>query len=80
MAIVVISALQRGVAGSGVIPLMFGMIAFLLWVANAHDAFREAIGTPSLAILKGRMFVWVVLGILGLLMVMLLTAAMRARG
>jgi hypothetical protein len=78
--IVLISALQKGVPGANTIPILFGAIAFFLWVVNAHDAFREAVGVPSQVILKGRMFVWVVLGILGLLMLMLFTAAMQARG
>ena len=78
-AIVLLAGVQGGVAGSGSIPILFGVVAFALWIVNAHDAYREASNEPGQVLLKGRMFLWVVLGILALLMILLFSAAMRAQ-
>jgi hypothetical protein len=46
----------------------------------AHDAYQEARGHSAATLLKGRVFMYVVLGLLGLLFVMLVGAAFQARG
>jgi hypothetical protein len=69
-------ALQKG--GSSVIVMVFGMASVALWVLAAHDAYREATHEPKAVILKGRAFMYVVLGLLMLLIVLLMGAGLKA--
>ncbi|MEA2453002.1 MAG: hypothetical protein QOG04_1712 [Actinomycetota bacterium] len=75
---VVLVAVIAGIAGSTLMALVFGVAAMCLWGVAAHDAYREARGETSAVILKSRIFVYVVLGLLLLMFVMLVSAAMRA--
>ena len=70
-------ALQKG--GSNVIVMVFGFAALVFWMLSAHDAYREASHEPKAVILKGRMFMYVVLGLLMLLIVLLMGAGLKAR-
>ena len=69
-------ALQKG--GSSVIVLVFGIASVALWVLAAHDAYREATHEPKAVILKGRAFMYLVLGLLMLLIVLLMGAGLKA--
>lgn len=71
-------AVQR--KGGILLAITFGLAAIVLWLVSAHDAYREASGEPKLVILKGRLFLYVVLGLLLLLMVLLVATAIQARG
>ncbi len=62
------------------LSLAFGMSAFGLWVAAAHDAHREASGEPGRVLLKNNAFLYVVLGLLCLLFAVLLVSFFNARG
>ena len=73
-------ALVAAIAGSTLMAAAFGLATFALWTLAAHDAYREASGDASRVILKNRVFVYVVLGLLMLMMVMLVTAGMRVNG
>jgi hypothetical protein len=57
----------------------FGVVAFVLWLISAHDAFREARNEGAQALLKGRVFLWVTLGLLGFLFTMIVAAGLSAR-
>jgi hypothetical protein len=74
LATVVIGAVQ----GSPLVWLTFGAASFGLWVIAAHDAYREATDKGRGVILQGRMFLWLVLGLLGLLLLVVVATAMRA--
>jgi hypothetical protein len=76
--LVVLFALFQG--GRGTLPaaLAFGAAAFLLWVAAAHDAFREAQGAPESALVKPKHFLFLVLGLLGLQVGALVAGAVAA--
>jgi len=76
--VVLVSVLQKG-AGSGLIAVVFGLVAFALWAAAAHDAYREAQHQASQVLLKGKVFLYLVLGLLGLLMVLLVGAGLAGR-
>ena len=76
--VVLISALQGGVAGSGAIPILFSLVAFCLWVVGAHDAYREARFESHLVILKPRYFLYLVMGLLLLLFAAVVAASLRA--
>lgn len=76
---VVFTALIGAIQGSVMLGAVFGIAAVALWAVAAHDAYREASGAPSAVLLKGRTFLYVVLGLLLLLMVMLFLGAMQAR-
>ncbi len=78
--VVLISLLQRGQAGSALISVVFGIAATGLWAAAAHDAYREARDEASQVLLKGKVFLYLVLGLLVLLLVLLLSSGLRARG
>lgn len=77
---VVLTALLGAIQGTIPITLVFGLAAVALWVLAAHDAYREAQGDPASAILKGRLFMYVVMGLLGMLFVMLVATAMQGSG
>jgi len=65
--------------GKGMLlAIAFGVIAFCLWVISAHDAFREASGSPALALIKGRHFLYLVLGLLGLQISMVFIVALSS--
>ncbi len=73
-----IGAIQQ--KGGGIISLTFGIVGVGLWGITAHDAYREASGTPKLVILKGRLFLYLVLGLLLLLLILLVSAGIRVGG
>jgi hypothetical protein len=77
---VVFTALLGAVQRTIPLALVFGIAAIALWVVAAHDAYQEARGHSAATLLKGRVFMYVVLGLLGLLFVMLVGAAFQARG
>jgi ribosomal protein L40E len=78
--VVFVAALQRGAASSNLVMVVFGVVAFGLWGVGAHDAYREARKERALVILKGKIFFYLVLGLLLLLIALLMSAAMRANG
>lgn len=71
------TAIQGG--SSRIIAVIFGLAAFGLWAVAAHDAYREATSDPRAVILKPRMFLYVTLGLLGLLFVLIVLAALSAQ-
>ena len=79
---VVTVALLSGLQGrSGVAwttAILFGLIAFCLWLIAAHDAYREATGARSAVILKGRMIVYLVIALLVLMMILLVFGTLAA--
>lgn len=75
--IVLLAGLQDG-AGSGLIAIVFGAASFGLWIVTAHDAYREASHDPGAVILKGRTFLFTVLGLLLMLLGMLVVSGLRA--
>lgn len=74
---VVLVAILAAVGGSVLMAAIFGLAAFVLWVLAAHDGYREARGETSAVILKPRMFVYVVIGLLLLMVTMLVTTSFR---
>lgn len=76
--VVAVSVLQKG-AGSGLIAAVFGLAAFALWAIAAHDAYREARHEERAVLLKGKLFLYTVLGLLALLMVLLVGAGLSGR-
>lgn len=77
---VVMVALIGAVMGSLALAIPFGLVAFALWFLAAHDAYREAQGDTRAVILKGRMFVYLVMGLLMLMVVLLVSAGIRGAG
>ena len=75
---VVMVALLAAIAGATVMAVVFGMAAFVLWMVAAHDAYREARGESQMVLLKPRVFVYLVLGLLMLMIVLLVSAGFRA--
>ena len=76
--VLLLSYLQRGDPGSSLIAVVFGFVAFALWGVAAHDAYREARREETLVLLKGRAFLYLVLGLLVLLLILLTVAGLRA--
>lgn len=77
--VVLVSLVQRGEGGSTLIGIVFALVATALWAASAHDAYREARNEPNQALIKGKVFLYLVLGLLMLLMVMLTASGLSAR-
>jgi ribosomal protein L40E len=76
--VLLVSFLQRGDPGASLIAVVFGLVAFALWGVAAHDAYREARREETLVLLKGRAFLYLVLGLLVLLLILLTVAGVRA--
>ena len=77
--VVLVAVFQRG-PGSAPVGVVFGLAATALWGVSAHDAYREARHESSQVLLKGKVFLYLVLGLLVLLMVLLMSSGLRARG
>src|SRR5918992_3019052 len=75
--VLVVSFLQRGEAGAGLIAVVFGLVASALWAVAAHDAYREARREEALVLLKGRAFLYLVLGLLVLMLILMTVAGVR---
>jgi hypothetical protein len=71
----VIAGLSVEAAGARVLAVVFVLIAFGMWGVSAHDAFREAQNQQRLTILKGRAFLYLVVGLLALLFLQLFLGA-----
>lgn len=76
--VALLSMIQRG-PGSGAIGVVFSIAATALWGLAAHDAYREARHEESMVILKGKVFLYLVLGLLVVLMVLLTSAGLSGR-
>ncbi|MGH2817886.1 MAG: hypothetical protein ACRDJS_05435 [Actinomycetota bacterium] len=79
LVVVFVSFLQRGDPGASLIAAVFGLVAFALWGVAAHDAYREARREETLVLLRGRAFLYLVLGLLALLMILLTVSGLQAR-
>lgn len=76
---VVLTALIGAIQGATLLAVVFGVAATGLWLLAAHDSYREALGEPNAVILKGKLFLYLVLGLLVLLFILLFTAALSTR-
>lgn len=63
---------------SKIFAAVFSLVATGLWLAAAHDAFREASGRQSQVLLRGRRYLYVTGTLVGLLFLMLLGGAATA--
>jgi hypothetical protein len=77
--VAVVAAFAAEQASGRLVTILFGLIAFGLWGVAAHDAYRAARKERDRIILKGRGFLFLVLGLLGLLLLVLVGSALRAR-
>ena len=75
---VVLVAILAAIAGSMLMGVVFGLVALGLWIAAAHDAYREARHESAAVILRGRTFLYLVLGLLLLMVVLLVAAGVQA--
>jgi hypothetical protein len=76
--VALLAALQGHTGLSFVTAAVFGLIALALWMVAAHDAYREAMHQQGAVILKGRMIVYLVMGLLMLMMVLLVFGTLAA--
>lgn len=79
MSVVLVSLLTRGRNNTTTLAVTFGLVSAALWLISAYDAFREARGETDQVLLKGRIFLYMVLGLLMLLFFMLVSAGLNAR-
>jgi hypothetical protein len=77
--VVVVAAFQRGAASSNVILVTFGLASIMLWGVTAHDAYREARDERTLVVMKGKIFLYTVLGLLLMLVAIVMSAMMKAQ-
>lgn len=77
--VAVVGLLDKDVPGSLLMAGLFGSVALLLWIVAAHDAFREATNDTARVLLRGRRFLYLVLGLMALLFVAMLVALTTAR-
>lgn len=77
--VTIVGMLDRDVPGSLAMAAMFGIAALGLWLLAAHDAFREATDEPEKVLLRGRRYLYLVLGLMVLLFIVMFLALMSAR-
>jgi ribosomal protein L40E len=77
--VALVGILDNDVPGSLAMATVFGLVGLALWVIAAHDAFREATNDTGRVLLRGRRFLFVVLGLMALLFVAMFVALMAAR-
>ena len=77
--VTVVGILDKSVPGSLLMATIFGIAALVLWLVSAHDTYREASNEPDKVILRGKRFLYLVLGLMALLFVVMFIALMTAR-
>lgn len=77
--VAVVAAFAGEQASGRLVTIMFAAVAFALWGIASHDAYRAARREKDRVILKGRGFLFLVLGLLGLLLLVLVGSALGAR-
>ena len=77
--VVIVGILDKDVPGSLVMASIFGIAALGLWMIAAHDAFREASNDTGRVLLRGKRFLYVVLGLMALLFIAMFIALLTAR-
>jgi hypothetical protein len=75
-----IALFSGGGGAAAPVTVIFGLAAVALWLTAAHDAYREARNQSSLVLLSGRRFLYVTLGLIGVLFVVMTVGALGARG
>jgi hypothetical protein len=80
VAVALIAAFAGEQSSGRLITILFGFVAFALWGVAAHDAYRSARREKSRVILKGRGFMFLVLGLLGVLLLIVVGSALNAGG
>jgi len=78
VAVALVGALADGVPGSLLLAAVFGLAAFALWAGGAHDAYRSARNEDDLVLLRGRRYMYVTFGLMGVLMTGLVIALVSA--
>jgi hypothetical protein len=76
----VVAGFTQTESGGGVVAAIFVIVAMGLSLVSAHDAYREARHEAGAVILKGRNFLYLVMGLLLLLMMILVVTGLQARG
>ena len=79
LSVVAMGVLSGARGRTSIVAVTFGVVAFGLWLVGAHDSYREARGESKLTLLRGKAFLYVVLGLLMLLFFLLLGAGLNAR-
>jgi len=77
--VTLVGILDRDVPGSLGMAAIFGVAALGLWLVAANDAYREARAEPDKVLLRGRRYLYVVLGLMAILFVVMFLALMSAR-
>lgn len=67
------------IPGSAGLAIIFGFSATGLWLVAAHDAYRSSGGSEALVILRGRRYLYVTVGLLGILFMGLVLATFASR-
>lgn len=79
VAVALIAAFAGEQASGRLVTILFGLVAFGLWAVASHDAYRAARKEKDRVILRGRGYLFLVLGLLGLLLLILVGSALGAR-
>ena len=78
VAVAIFAAVQAAPQAK-IMAVLFGLIATGLWMLAAHDSYREASNAPRMVLLKGKFFLYLVLGLLTLSIVMIFATVLGAR-
>jgi hypothetical protein len=74
-----IFAAAQGASQSMALAVVFGIVFVGLWGVSAHDAYREASHQKSAVLLRDKLFLYLVLGLLLMSVVFVFSLAMGAR-
>ena len=73
-------ALFSGGGAAAPLSVVYSVAAVALGLTAAHDAYREARNQGTLVLLSGRRFLYLTLGLIGVLFVVMMLGALGARG
>lgn len=77
---IVIVTLIMAVSGPAGLAVLLGLLAFGMWGVTAHDAYREARNESDSVLIKDRVLLYLVLGVLALIMIAVVFTGLQARG
>jgi hypothetical protein len=79
LGLTLLMSMGNDIPGSIGLAFILGSAATGLWLVAAHDAYRSATGAEALVILRGRRYLYVTVGLLGILFLGLVLATFASR-
>jgi hypothetical protein len=79
LGLTLLMSMGSDIPGSAGLAFILGSAAVGLWLIAVHDAYRSATGAEALVILRGKRYLYVTVGLLGILFLGLVLATFASR-